>query len=478
MTADRTDEGHRVTTDPATVEEWAKEHDAVPVAVPGDESRVEFVREGEDDDRERLDWDEFRERFDRGEFAVIDRGRGEEEWQYDLLERDVVAERATLDTEQIQEQLLEGETVTTTVTETQVIEAEVTETETIEHEVIDRELVDSKVIDRELVEREFGDPILDADALAAWLDERRIDEDRLSEVLDEEMGLYETEYEREYEDADLEQGMVTVDVRDTVSVTREDLERITVESRVTDTDVTETDAMTEDRIEAMVDVEGVQRNIIESGVVGTDADAETVLQGDCFQTEVGEGTMTSELYQRRIVDEEVVQEHELAFAVVADELVSTNVGPSRVVDAEIVDRSEIEMAEAEPTGAAASTDVAETETTGTETAEMTGTETAEPAGTETAETTTPAEGARTVPASRDQGKDVVDAAGEKIGMVAEVDEDVLYVDPHPSLTDRIKAALDWGDMNEDSYPVEPENVNRIDDEVVLAVERPGDAENT
>ncbi|PSP78779.1 hypothetical protein BRC81_07085 [Halobacteriales archaeon QS_1_68_20] len=475
MTADRTDEGHRVTSDPETVESWARDYDVVPVGTPGEEPTVRFLprsgAEKEMAEHEPMEWSEFHEEFERRDLALVDRGEGEEGWRYDLLERDLIAERAALDDEEIQEQLLEGETVTTTVTETQVIEAEITETETIEHEVVDRQLVDSKVVGRELVEREFGDQILDADGLAAWLDERRVDEDPLTDVLDEEMGLYETEYERGYEDADMEQGLITVEVRDTMSVTREDLERITIESRITDTDVTETDTLAEDRIEASVDAEGIQRDILESGVVAGDADVDTVLQGDHLQTEIGDGTMTSELYQRRIVEEEVVQEHELAFGVVADQLLSTDIGPSQVLDAEIAERTEIETAGAEPV-----------ETGTTETAEMDESAAAPAMEEDTATAdvgeTTPDEGARTVPASRDQGKDVVDASGQKVGMVAEVDNDMLYVDPHPSFTDKIKAALDWGDVDEDAYPVESENVRRIDNEVVLSVERPEDAENT
>lgn len=79
---------------------------------------------------------------------------------------------------------------------------------------------------------------------------------------------------------------------------------------------------------------------------------------------------------------------------------------------------------------------------------------------------------RTVPRPRDQGKDVIDASGERIGMVADVRGRTLYVDPHPSLTGRIKAALDWGEMDEAAFPVQSEKIRRIYNDVVLDVERP------
>lgn len=83
-------------------------------------------------------------------------------------------------------------------------------------------------------------------------------------------------------------------------------------------------------------------------------------------------------------------------------------------------------------------------------------------------------GDRTVPKPRDQGKDVLDASGQRIGMVADVRGDTLYVDPHPSLTGRIKAALDWGEMSEDVFAVQSESIERIYTDVVLDVERPGE----
>jgi len=63
------------------------------------------------------------------------------------------------------------------------------------------------------------------------------------------------------------------------------------------------------------------------------------------------------------------------------------------------------------------------------------------------------------------GKQVV-SGNDEVGLVTDVEGDTLYVDPDPSLTDKIKAALDWGDSDEESYPVEADQVERIDNEEV------------
>jgi len=76
------------------------------------------------------------------------------------------------------------------------------------------------------------------------------------------------------------------------------------------------------------------------------------------------------------------------------------------------------------------------------------------------------------PTEDDEGKTVVNADGDEIGMVVAVESGQTYVDPHPSITDRIRTALGWGDHDEDTYPVETDQVARIDDDrVVLSVDR-------
>jgi hypothetical protein len=67
----------------------------------------------------------------------------------------------------------------------------------------------------------------------------------------------------------------------------------------------------------------------------------------------------------------------------------------------------------------------------------------------------------------DEGKPVT-MDGEKVGMIREVREGTAHVDPDPGVTDQIKATLDWGDADEDTYPLSESRVDTItDDEVRL-----------
>ncbi|WP_135534193.1 PRC-barrel domain containing protein [Halostella pelagica] len=68
----------------------------------------------------------------------------------------------------------------------------------------------------------------------------------------------------------------------------------------------------------------------------------------------------------------------------------------------------------------------------------------------------------------DEGKSVVNADGETVGMVTEVRGGTAHVDPDPGVTDKIKSKLGWGDTNEDTYPLQEANVDAVtDDEIRL-----------
>lgn len=67
----------------------------------------------------------------------------------------------------------------------------------------------------------------------------------------------------------------------------------------------------------------------------------------------------------------------------------------------------------------------------------------------------------------DEGKPVV-MGDEKVGMITRVEHGTAHVDPDPGITDKIKSTLDWGDRDEDTYPLQEERVETItDDEVRL-----------
>lgn len=68
----------------------------------------------------------------------------------------------------------------------------------------------------------------------------------------------------------------------------------------------------------------------------------------------------------------------------------------------------------------------------------------------------------------DEGKRVVSTDGEKIGIIAEVRGGTAYVDADPGMFDTIKAKLNWGDIDQDTYPLNADDVARVtDDEVRL-----------
>lgn len=66
----------------------------------------------------------------------------------------------------------------------------------------------------------------------------------------------------------------------------------------------------------------------------------------------------------------------------------------------------------------------------------------------------------------DIGKDVLDEDGNKIGIVSSVKTGTAYVDPDPGVTDKIKAALEWDDTGEDTYPLQEASVEMVTDDVV------------
>ncbi|SEQ33969.1 hypothetical protein [Natrinema salaciae] len=68
----------------------------------------------------------------------------------------------------------------------------------------------------------------------------------------------------------------------------------------------------------------------------------------------------------------------------------------------------------------------------------------------------------------DVGKRVVNADGDEVGMVADVEHGTAHVEPDPGITDSIKATLGWSDSGESTYPLQEEAVSRVtDDEIHL-----------
>lgn len=66
----------------------------------------------------------------------------------------------------------------------------------------------------------------------------------------------------------------------------------------------------------------------------------------------------------------------------------------------------------------------------------------------------------------DEGKDVINSDGEKIGVVVDVRNGTPHVDPDPRLTDELKSKLGWGAADEETYQLDVDNVESITDDAV------------
>jgi len=412
-----------MTTDTEQIREWAEAHNAVPVRVrDSDDHGHSFAHRDElGETHEEYTWDEFNNRFEDEDLVFVyheEEPAGEGLGFFEIVEREQAFDRADLGRDELEDSLRRGETVTTEIVETQVIEQEIVERDTIESEVVDtdlveREVVDSELLGREIVETEF------------------IDDDIIELIVDE-------------------------DYLETI----EEIERYTVESRVVDVDIEQDEELEHDEIESVetdIELDSVQRSILESDVVRSDVMADEVIEREVIQSQRTEGdTVRSELIERRTVEEEVTEQVELRYILEETELLESEVVASDVIEGEIIDVEEYGAMEAgemetEPTGTAAGEPMTSAETdTGTGT---------------TDKATEPA----TIELSQDeQGKDVIDDSGQQIGMVAEVEGQTAYVDPEPGLTDRLKARLDWGGHGDEDYPVDASQITEItDDEVVI-----------
>lgn len=68
----------------------------------------------------------------------------------------------------------------------------------------------------------------------------------------------------------------------------------------------------------------------------------------------------------------------------------------------------------------------------------------------------------------DEGKTVVNADGEEVGIVTGVRGGTAYVDPDPGLTDAIKSKLGWEEVDTEDYPLQEDRIEDVtDDEIRL-----------
>lgn len=441
-----TDREHSITTDRDRIREWAEDRGAVPAyradAEPGE--RYRFFPRGEvEEGYEEHDWEEFHRSFEEDNRAFVYReteGESSGLGEYEVIDRDEAATRATLANEEVEERLVEGETVTTEVTETTVIEREIVETDTIESEVVDRETIRNRITDAELTDWQVVDTDVDVDL--------RADEDIRNRDLGASLGGRD---QVDYASVDLRtavDGDATAEVEETWRIRREVDERLIVESRVVDVDVEEHDHVEEDSVETRIDTEGVQRSIIESDLLSTgtgtgEIDREIIETETVETTDSDETRLESRLVERRTYEDEVTRRERLRFDFLDAQTLETEVRESNLVDSDIV---EVDYDEGEET------------------------RTVTESGTETDTTTA---GDRTDAArdwmitDDDQGKIVVGEDGERVGVVTDVENDILYVEPNAGFLERLEAALGLESHDEDTYPVTADQIQSIDDDKVV-----------
>lgn len=432
MSESPADRERQLSMDRDTIETWADDHDAVPVRDP-EADHLRLVPESDvTSAHERLDWDAFFDEFEEDDYVAIYHEEGAME-PLEVVKRSEAVTRSSIGADEFEERLVAGETVTTEIRETTVVESVIVEELTVESELIDTETVDERVIDAELVGRECTN--------CAFVDDREVDHRELFDedgyfgtlgttMAGSEQPMAESETTRddpetmgERSTGEFESGEfpyhAELDVAGTWTVTRELLERFTVESRITGTEVTEADTI-EDHD---VDVEGLHQSIVESGVIDVEESPDEVLTHYDIESELAEEDRIHSYFDReRLVEDEVLDRKRLRADVTGSEPVEMELLTSR------------DLAMEEPAE-----------------------QPAEPVAEEVTLT------------SDEVGKDVVDATGQNVGRITAVEEDrnVMRIDPHHSITERVMAALGWGEEDDD-YPLRAEHVDRVtDDRVVL-----------
>lgn len=440
MTAEDTDE-RKLTMDRETIREWAEMYDATPVRTTetddADEATVPYQLRPEAEQTEMMEslrWDEFFQDVEEFGLVVVFHDESADRL-FEVVGRDQVLAHEPVETTELDERLLAGETITSEFTETTVIDRTIVERATVQSEVVDTEVLDSRVVDVKLHSREIGGShVLDRNLL----DE--VDQSRFEDMSQLEGG-YREELPRSI--------AVEVDVEEDWSVTREVLERVTIESRVVDVDVTETDEVESETLESSVEIEGLQRSLLESDIIETEADAEEVIQSESIESEFHtEDVIRTQLIQRRIVEDDITERKVIRGELNESEVIQVETNASNPTETAFVESEDLDT-EVAPVG------VTEYETEAGED---------EQAGAERVEDV------RTGLTEDDEGKPVVDAGGEAVGMVEEVSGNTAYIDPEPGLVDRIKTTLGWGDADEENYPIDDENIDQVtDDEVRLSI---------
>lgn len=346
-------------------------------------------------------------------------------------ERRVLPDGGRLDEDEVEEALADGETVRTDI---------------YEHAAIESEVVDSELVGREVVEEEIVSQELTGVAVAERVEERsEADDDRYYLDRDDDVDPQYVE----------EEAAVVVEFDEVRTEIVEEIERKTIESRVVE----------DDGAEVEITIEGVEERIVDSDLVAVDADGDEGMleQVDVNSEFVEEGTVHSQLTERRTIEREVADEKELVATVTDIDVGNATTTHEQLVAREIVSDDDFEIDVTEEVEIEGEDESAATTTT-TTVEDESGTAT-------TGERDEPRTAAVEI-TENDLGKEVMLPSGEDIGIVSEVepDEETLYVDPEPSMTDRLKASLHWGD-EDDAYPLDERQIESVDRDTVVVEPR-------
>jgi len=439
---ERETESH-IATDRDRIREWADEAYAHPIRRrregSGSEELAILPESEHEESHDRMDWDQFFDAMDRDDKVVVFHGTGTDR-SFEVVDQDRAVGRSALEDDDVEQALKEGETVTTNVTQATVVEQTVVEHADIESELIGREHVDERYLDAELVSREVIDCTV-------------TDVEKGAESESRDYSMFETGA-KSSGDVDVE---VEVDIRETWSVTKEMIEQVTVESRVTDVEVTESDTVESTAVDRTVNLEDVERTILDSGMLEShDVDTDAIDRKAVESEYTEDDAVVTELMERTTIDEELSLRRRFRGDIDEAETTEVETVHREAIESEIVEADEYEI----------DAGTGDADTTAAGTAGTTD------AGTADAGATARADDIRVTPERDDMGKKVFDETGEELGIVSDVKSGSLYIDPHPSLTDRIRARLDWGDRDEESYPIEEDKIDEITgDRVILRVDR-------
>ncbi|WP_440006977.1 hypothetical protein [Halomicrococcus sp. SG-WS-1] len=440
----------KITTDRETIRNWADERNLEPVrrtTAGTEEPSVRLVHDAETgrSGHEEVSWDEFFDRFEDEQLAFMYQ-------EFDSVD-DEVEFAEVIDRTSIDDEIVQGETVETEVVRTRVVETEVVEKETVESEVVDSEIIGSNVLDTELVGRELVDCRLVEDETATDAGGGTMDTDAGGDAMDTDTVGGETAIG----------AFVENEVLETYRIRSEAFEREYIQSEVVDTDTTAEETVESDTTEAHT-TSGDERLVDSDDVEEEVTDRETMETETVTRERIeGEPTERSAV-QRKIIESEVT-ETKLVTADLRDaEVIDTDVVTSEVTESELVEEETIDVESLETpsetdhehmTGIVDTTpEIGRGRTDEGTTAGGTTTSTAMDEGSRDA-----TERVELTP--DDEGKRVVDSDGERIGTVDAVEGDDILVEPHDSITDRIKSVFGEGHENQDEYRIGQERITEV-----------------